>query len=122
MLTHSILQKQGYKVLEAADGWEALRLWGEHGAPVALLLTDLVMPGGMSGKELARILHERQPALRVVYASGYSTEFGGREIRLNEGESFIQKPYSVESLLGIVRRSLDGAGGAAPNAPPQPLS
>ena len=122
MLTRSILQKQGYTVLEACDGVEALKVWGDRGSGVALLLTDLVMPGGMSGKDLARQLQERQPGLRVVFASGYSTEFGGREIRLLDGESFIQKPYSVETLLSVVRRSLDESGKAGSGAPPRPLS
>jgi CheY-like chemotaxis protein len=113
LLTRSSLQRQGYKVLAATDAVEALRLWDAQGAGVDLLLTDLVMPGGMSGKELARVLHERQPGLKVVFASGYSVEFGGQDIRLKDGENFIQKPYSVDSLLEIVRRNLDGPPGRA---------
>jgi PAS domain S-box-containing protein len=103
-----VLERHGYRVLAAADGGEALKLWSEQGAAVALLLTDLVMPGAMGGQELARRLLAEQPRLKVIYTSGYSVETAGRELHLRPGERFIQKPYNPEALLQTIRESLDG--------------
>ena len=68
------LQQLGYRVYEAANGQEAVQLWDSCGAEVHLLLTDMVMPEGMTGLELAAVLCERKPGLKVIVASGYSTE------------------------------------------------
>jgi PAS domain S-box-containing protein len=108
-LTRQTLERHGYRVLEASHGREALRLWEEHRAAVDLLLTDLVMPEGLGGLELARRLRASKPGLKVVYTSGYSAESGGLESepRPDEG-AFIQKPCPPERLLEIVRLSLDG--------------
>jgi len=103
-----VLQRHGYRVLEAANGGEALTLWPEHRASVALLLTDLVMPGAVGGQELAGRLQAEQPQLRVVYTSGYSVEMAGRELHLRPGEKFIQKPYNPDDLLKILRETLGG--------------
>ena len=105
--TRKLLERQGYKVLEAADGKEALKLWQEYRRPVSLLLTDLVMPGGMNGQELARKLIAEQPQLKVIYVSGYSADIAGRDFQLRPGESFIQKPYATDNLLETIRRFLD---------------
>jgi PAS domain S-box-containing protein len=102
-----ILARNGYKVLEAANGEAALKIWAQHRESVALLLTDLVMPGGISGQELARLLQTENPSLKVIYASGYSPDIAGREIQLHDGENFVQKPLSAEVLLKTVRASLD---------------
>ena len=80
----------------------------ENHKSVSLLVTDLVMPGGLSGLELARRLQAKQPRLKVVFISGYSAEIAGRELQLNSGENFIQKPFTTEQLLTTLRRSLDG--------------
>ncbi|MFN8580290.1 MAG: response regulator [Gemmatimonadaceae bacterium] len=98
---------QGYHVLEAANGVEALRIWDEHPGAIDLLLTDMVMPAGISGRELAERLQQRQPGLRVVFSSGYSQETAGRDIDLLPGHLFLQKPYPPQSLLQAVRRILD---------------
>jgi len=103
-----VLERHGYRVLEAANGGEALELWSEQRATVALLLTDLVMPGAVGGQELARRLQAEQPRLRVVYISGYSVAMTSRELRLNPGEKFIQKPFNPDDLLKIIRESLGG--------------
>jgi CheY-like chemotaxis protein len=102
-----ILKRQGYQVLEAANGVEALDLWSAHGRSVALLLTDLVMPGGLNGQELARQLQAKQPALKVVFCSGYSIEIAGREISLRHGEIFLPKPFTPDQLLKSIRHCLD---------------
>ena len=107
-LIRSTLAGQGYRVLEAANGADALACWSRHRDEIALLLTDLVMPGGMSGQQLAERLQQEVPALPVVFTSGYSAEIAGRELILKAGENFVQKPFPPSQLLMVVRRSLDG--------------
>ena len=107
-LTGTLLERYGYKVLAAANGPEALGLCLGLGRNIALLLTDLVMPGGISGQELARKLQAAEPNLKIVFVSGYSAEIAGRELQLRNGENFVQKPFAVDHLLAVVRRSLDG--------------
>ena len=104
--TRLILERHGYELITAADGDEALRLW-EQRHDLALLLTDLVMPGGTSGQELARKLQAAKPGLKVIYASGYSADIAGRDIELRRGENFLQKPYPPSQLLDSIRRCLD---------------
>jgi CheY-like chemotaxis protein len=104
----TILERRGYRVLSAANPIEATKLWEKHYQEVGLLLTDLVMPGGMNGHELARQLQSAMPSLRVVYISGYSPEIAGQELHLQSGENFVQKPFVTDHLLETIRRSLDG--------------
>ncbi|HEY3762106.1 MAG TPA: ATP-binding protein [Verrucomicrobiae bacterium] len=106
-LAQSALAQNGYKVLEAANGLEALKLWVRHQSSVALLLTDLAMPGGILGHELAMHLQQEYPELKVVFISGYSAEFAGGKSELRLGENFLQKPFSADQLMDIIRRSLD---------------
>ncbi len=101
------LQGAGYRVLQAGNGDEALKLWEEHREEIRLLLTDIVMPQGMSGRELAARLRTSDEALRVIFMSGYSREMAGRELALQAGQDFIQKPYSSQQLLEAVRHALD---------------
>jgi CheY-like chemotaxis protein len=107
MSTRLILERHGYKVLEAPDGAEALKLWQEHRGTVALLLSDLVMPGELGGVELGRRLATEKPGLKVIFASGYSAEIAGRDFQLRSDEAFIQKPFVTGRLLDTIRRSLD---------------
>ena len=106
-LAREILEQRGYRVLEASSGAEALRGWPAARDRVALLLTDLVMPEGVSGRELAERLRADRPGLKVIYTSGYSAEVAGREFALSTDESFLQKPFSTGALLETLRRSLD---------------
>jgi CheY-like chemotaxis protein len=107
-LTRSALEREGYHVLEAANGIQALEVWREISGRAALLLTDLVMPGGMTGHELARRLQAKKPDLKVIFTSGYSADIAGRELELSPSENFLQKPFEREQLLESVRRRLDG--------------
>ena len=107
VLTRTILERRGYRVLEAATGAEALPIWRDHRAEVALLVTDLVMPGGVSGQQLAQQLQAEKPSLAVVFMSGYSAEVAGKEIQLRGGENFLQKPFAPNVLLETIRRCLD---------------
>lgn len=107
MSTRLILERHGYKVLEAGDGAEALQVWGKHRGNVSLLLSDLVMPGDLGGRELGRRLGTDRPGLKVIYASGYSADIAGRDFHLKPGEAFLQKPFISDQLLETIRRSLD---------------
>ncbi len=107
-LVRTVLERHGYTVLEAANGAEALECWQTQRDRVALVLTDLVMPGGMSGQQLGRQLRQERPHLKVVYLSGYSVEIAGKTPVLQPGELFMGKPFTTDQLLRIVRQALDG--------------
>jgi CheY-like chemotaxis protein len=109
LLVVNLLERHGYTVLQAASGAAALELWQRARDPIDLLLTDLVMPGAMTGRELAGRLRADDPALKVVYTSGYSTEVTGPGETLIDGSNFVQKPYRPEKLTQTIRRQLDRA-------------
>lgn len=106
-----ILERDGHQVLIASSGEAALALWQKHGADIKVVVTDLMMPDGMSGKELTEVLRAQGFAAPIVYSSGYSEEFASNELSLVRGTSFIEKPYSPDELRTIVRQAL------APRAP-----
>ena len=114
-LARRLLKQQGYTVLEASHGLEALRLASQQNSPIHLLLTDVVMPG-MSGPELALHLSREQPAMKVLYMSGYADEALGHHGVLAEGMEFLQKPFTPQDLGLRVRESL-GRGQAAATGP-----
>jgi CheY-like chemotaxis protein len=101
------LSRLGYRVLEASNGVEALEVWKQHRDEIRLVLTDLVMPGGMSGRDLASRLLKENPKLKVIYASGYTTEVAGKDFLLEEGVNFLSKPFQVRKLAQTVRDRLD---------------
>jgi DNA-binding NtrC family response regulator len=104
---HRALGRLGYNVLEARSGNRALELWKRNSHHVDLLLTDMVMPGGMTGKELGLLIHKENPKLKVVYMSGYSAEIAGRDFPLEEGFNFLVKPFHIEKLAATIRARLD---------------
>ena len=106
MVAH-ILRVQGYTVLEAASGRHALEVWQQAERPIDLLLTDMVMPGGIMGSELAARFSEKSPALKVIYTSGYSPGMAGKDASLLAGRNFLPKPYSIGKLAHLVRECLD---------------
>jgi len=106
-LAGAVLERQGYHVLTASSAAEAIKRWDERRARVDLLLTDLIMPGGMSGDQLADELTRRQPGLKVIFTSGYSNDLLQQRSHLRPGVDFIAKPYPVSDLAVIVRRRLD---------------
>jgi len=107
-LASKLLQKQGYQIFEAASGVEALEVWGQHDGVFDLLLTDMVMPGGVTGRELAEKLLADKPELKVIFTSGYSTDMVGENFTLEEEVNFLPKPYPPKALIQIVRVCLDG--------------
>jgi len=101
------LRKLGYAVLEAGDGAEALRVWQEHQGKIDLLLTDMVMPGAMTGLDLAvRLKHEKN-TLVIIICSGYSGESSEPPVIAGQEIPFLEKPYSGGALAKLVRRCLD---------------
>jgi two-component system, cell cycle sensor histidine kinase and response regulator CckA len=101
-----VLQLQGYKVLEAASGSEALEVWSQHRDEIALVFTDMVLPDGISGRALAVRAQADKPGIKVIFTTGYSPDVAGRELTLDDGHNFLPKPYSVERLLNVMRQSL----------------
>jgi signal transduction histidine kinase len=106
-LAQLILQDCGYKVLEASSGVEALTVWQQHSGNVDLLLTDMIMPDGLSGKDLAESLLAQKPKLKVIFSSGYNVDDIGIDPGMKTGSRFLQKPYSRTKLAKAVRESLD---------------
>jgi PAS domain S-box-containing protein len=107
-LARVILQDYDYQVIEASNGIEALQVWDQHNGKIDLLLTDMVMPEGMNGRELAEELKARRPGLRIIYTSGYSAEVMGHDSGLRDTR-FLQKPYAPPLLAQTVRDCLDRA-------------
>jgi len=105
-LARTVLSEQGYTVIEAQNSEDAVRLAGRHRSEIHLLLTDVVMPG-MSGRDLANHLTALHPYLRVLYMSGYTHNVIAENGTLEEGLSFLQKPFTPRALTQRVRETLD---------------
>lgn len=104
----TLLARHGYKVLEAFQALEALHVWNRHRSEIDLLLTDMVLPDGMNGRELAEKLVAEKESLKVIFNSGYSHgSFGDRMEFLKPGQKFLPKPFVPADLLRIVRDTLD---------------
>jgi two-component system, cell cycle sensor histidine kinase and response regulator CckA len=101
------LEMQGYTVLEAAAGPEALRALDDHPEPVHLLLTDVVMPD-LGGRELADAVRARRPGVKVLYTSGYTDDVAIRYDVSETDDAFLQKPFTALGLARKVREVLDG--------------
>jgi CheY-like chemotaxis protein len=105
-----VLKQNGYRIHEAVNGQTALELWEQCGPEIDVLITDMVMPGGVSGHELAQQLLSKKPSLKVIYTSGYSAEVFRGDFVLPPGVDFLRKPYRAEELLTTIRTALDGSG------------
>ena len=97
-----VLRRNGYTVLPAANGREALRLTREHPEPIDLVITDMVMPK-MGGRELAEALHALKPSLKILYMTGYAEKAEDVKELLSSGHSFIEKPFTPDELLHKTR-------------------
>ena len=106
-MTHVILQDCGYQVLEAGSGAEALQVWADNADRIDLVLTDVVMPGGMSGRDLAVKLLASHSNLRIIFTSGYNVEESNTDFFRQGGSAFLQKPYTRTDLTKAVRECLD---------------
>ena len=102
---YTVLDAEGYRVIEVPDGKSALDVLNSE--PVDLLLTDVMMPG-MTGDELARLLRQEQPELKVLYLTGYSDRLFREKTTLWADEAFLEKPCSVKALREAVSLLLIG--------------
>jgi PAS domain S-box-containing protein len=105
ILAHRILERAGYRVLDARHGADALLLWRQQTDPIDVVVTDLVMPE-MGGRALADALHATHPTLPIVFMSGYSDDEMTRRGFADAQVAFLAKPFSAESLIGAVRDAL----------------
>jgi len=110
------LSQLGYRIIEAPTGVKALEVWQEYRHEISLLLTDLVMPDGMSGKDLAQNLLQENPKLKVIYMSGYSAEVVGKGFPMAEDVTFLTKPFPAQKLAQTIRDSLDARLKPAPGS------
>lgn len=106
-MEREMLKECGYHVLEAATGEEAIQIWQDSQSKIALLLTDMVLPGDISGVDLAKRLRAGKPSLRIIYASGYSTDEIREDFLLEGSAAFLEKPYNYPTLARAVRNCLD---------------
>ncbi|MGC8828292.1 MAG: PAS domain-containing hybrid sensor histidine kinase/response regulator [Verrucomicrobiia bacterium] len=106
-LIRHLLERKGFTVLEAVNGTDAMKIWNAYGGKIDLLFTDIVMPDGVNGMELARQLKALKPNLKVIFSSGYNVYWQDKEFNLKESINFIQKPYSQEKLLETINNCLN---------------
>jgi signal transduction histidine kinase/CheY-like chemotaxis protein len=106
-MAREFLKDCGYRILEASSGREALQVWGKYRTEIDLLLTDMKMPEGISGMDLAEKMIDEQPALCVIFTSGYSDDIVSAEMLERNNAQFLPKPYSYTDLTRMVRKSLD---------------
>ncbi len=107
-LTHNSLEDLGYRVLAAASGLEALEVEEGHKGAIDLLLSDVVMPG-MGGFEVAEMIRENRPDMRIVFMSGYPNRGRANSANLLPDTQFLQKPVPPDRLAEIIRSELDNA-------------
>ncbi|WP_404421336.1 ATP-binding protein [Nibricoccus sp. IMCC34717] len=103
------LQRWGYQVLVAQSGPEALHVWETHGQQTQLLLTDMIMPGGMTGLELANTVRRWRPQLPVIITSGYSLELSQGGWNPSSDIDYLAKPFQPKALAKAIRRKLDSS-------------
>jgi len=115
-----LLERCYYRVLVATSATEALRVWDEQRGQIDLLLTDVVMPGRMTGNELVNELKRRKPGLKVIVTSGYSLEFIGRDF-FHPDASFLPKPYQPQTVAQLVRKTLDEPARAVSTVAAKPV-
>jgi PAS domain S-box-containing protein len=106
-MTRSVLDEEGYQVLVAGDGDEALRVSEGFAGPIDLMITDVVMPGP-SGPETANRVRAGRPNTRVIFVSGYTADALGDQNALGPGTRFLQKPFKPDDLTAAVRAVLAG--------------
>jgi two-component system cell cycle sensor histidine kinase/response regulator CckA len=102
-----LLAGHGYQILQAESGTKALQVWRDSKDRIDLLLTDLVMPDQMNGRELVEKLWAERPRLKVIFTSGYSADVVGKDFVLHRGLNYLQKPYHPHKLALAVRDCLD---------------
>jgi PAS domain S-box-containing protein len=97
----------GYRLLQAQSGPRAIEVAREHAATIDLMITDIVMPDGMNGLELAERLRMTRPSLKVIFTSGYLADVSREDMLARQTDAFLPKPFSLPDLARLVRRTLD---------------
>lgn len=115
LLVVQLLRSWGYRVYEAANGQEAMTVWQSQNAGIDLILTDMVMPEGLTGLELVKRLRTQKPGLKAILSSGYSSDFVQAGLPTEAGIVFLPKPYEAKLLAKVLRECLETA-----NIPPVP--
>jgi PAS domain S-box-containing protein len=106
-LMHHILESHGYKILDCSNAQQALEIWEQHKKRIDLLLTDLILPNGMAGTELAKILQAQKPLLKVLYTSGYNAERLEKEFPPGTKVNLVQKPFHARKLAEMVYQTIN---------------
>jgi PAS domain S-box-containing protein len=102
------LNLNGYRVFQAVDGQNALQIWAEYKNEIDLVFTDIIMPGGLNGREMADRLWAEKPELKIIFSSGYGADALGKNFKLDPKLNYLQKPYLPQTLSRVIRRCLDG--------------
>lgn len=105
-MMREVLERYHYEVLAASSGAEALQIWDQCEGEIDLVFTDMVMPGGMGGGELASKLKEREPGLKIIFTSGYNAVMAGQD-SASAGGIFLPKPYQADEAARLIRDTLD---------------
>jgi CheY-like chemotaxis protein len=106
-LARRVLEQAGYRVIEAESGAEGLEVWEANRETIDIVLTDIIMPGDMSGADLAGELRARTPGLPIILATGFGAHPGAIESEALDDQPVLQKPYEPRELLALIRRCLD---------------
>ena len=106
MVARDVLEASGYQIWEASNGLEALNVWKTNASQIDLLLTDVIMPGGLNGRELSDRLRKERPGLKVILMTGYSPDL---MVKIQPQCHILTKPFSMEGLTETVRNCLDTA-------------
>lgn len=109
-LVRNVLERHGYQVYEADSGKSALKIWQDRKRSIDLLMTDMVMPDGITGLMLAEQLRQERPKLKIIFSSGYSADMGAQNFSFPPDSIYLQKPFNPQILLQTLRNYLTGAG------------
>ncbi len=101
------LRRHGYRIFEAVDGPSALQIWAQYKKEINLVFTDVIMTGGMNGREVAEKIWADEPKMKVIFSSGYGAETLGKDFKLDPGIQYLQKPYLPQTLTKTIRNCLD---------------
>lgn len=106
-----LLARYGYRIHAAMSGTTALKIWRQHHQSIQMVVTDVVMPGGVTGRALFDQMRSEKPDLKVIFCSGYTDEILGNDALLRQKPNFIAKPFAPETLVRKIRACLDSVQG-----------
>jgi two-component system cell cycle sensor histidine kinase/response regulator CckA len=106
-LLTELLEMESYTIFRASSGEEALEIWKKSSDKIDLLLTDLTLPRGMTGIELAKNFQQQKPSLKILYSSGHTAEMLIKKYALPENSHFLQKPFQPNVLGKVIQNVFD---------------